>query len=191
MKTCALFTAALVATAAAQDAAASKKCAEAVTTVLALGALDPGALTCSKDSGVSTDPTSTPTEADLTKMLATKSCTTWWDGVVEKVKAISPPCDFPTGATSTINTAKFNWTLKDLYAFAKSAAAGEPTTTKPSGGATPKPGNGTSTTGKPDTITTTTKPTGTTTAPSSTPVPSSAVAGTVSVLALTVASLFM
>ncbi|RHY02666.1 hypothetical protein DYB36_008250 [Aphanomyces astaci] len=118
MKSRVLFTAALVASASAQQDA-SKKCVESVMTVFALGALMPEMQVCSTDSGVPIELTAPPKDADIAKVVATKSCTVWWDGVVVQVKAISPPCDFPVEGGSVISTAKFNWGLKDMYAYAK------------------------------------------------------------------------
>ncbi|RHY48546.1 hypothetical protein DYB30_004063 [Aphanomyces astaci] len=92
MKSRVLFTAALVASASAQQDA-SKKCVESVTTVFALGAFMPELQVCSTDSGVTIDLTAPPKDADIAKVVATKSCTVWWDGV---------------------STAKFNWGLKDI-----------------------------------------------------------------------------
>ncbi|RHY76291.1 hypothetical protein DYB38_013942, partial [Aphanomyces astaci] len=74
MKSRVLFTAALVASASAQQDA-SKKCVESVTTVFALGAFMPELQVCSTDSGVTIDLTAPPKDADIAKVVATKSCT--------------------------------------------------------------------------------------------------------------------
>ncbi|KAF0707808.1 hypothetical protein AaE_013459 [Aphanomyces astaci] len=140
MKSRVLFTAAVVASASAQQDA-SNKCVESVMTVFALGALMPEMQVCSTDSGVPIELTAYPKDADIAKVVATKSCTVWWDGVVVQVKAISPPCDFPVEGGSVVSTAKFNWGLKDMYAYAKAStgAAANATTVKPVATTTAKP----------------------------------------------------
>ncbi|CAK4625135.1 unnamed protein product [Aphanomyces euteiches] len=79
---------------------------------------------------VSTSPNLT--EADLQKALAAPSCLKWWAGVVAQVKAIKPACDLPnTDGKSTFNTASFNWTLTDLFNFAKATGANGATAEAP------------------------------------------------------------
>ncbi|KAG9408652.1 hypothetical protein AC1031_020504, partial [Aphanomyces cochlioides] len=70
----------------------------------------PEALTCVKDSGISLAPNTKYTDADLAKVLAAPSCTT---------QAVNPPCDFPNpkGDGTTLNTATFKWTFKDLFSL--------------------------------------------------------------------------
>ncbi|KAH9096452.1 hypothetical protein LEN26_017476 [Aphanomyces euteiches] len=86
---------------------------------------------------------------DLTKALATPSCLSYWDGVVMKVNAVSPVCDFPSPLNdgSTLNTATFKWTLKDLFGLAISASTTANSTALISGSSTsPTWGNSTNST---------------------------------------------
>ncbi|RHY85231.1 hypothetical protein DYB37_013889 [Aphanomyces astaci] len=206
MKSVSLFTAAIIATATAQqqDTDPSQKCEDSVTTVLAVETVDPAILVCAKDSGVTIDLSVTPTDADLAKVVATKSCTAWWDGVVSKVKAISPPCDFPVEGGSVVNTAKFNWGLRDFYAFVKEDATttdiSSPTTTtaKPpattanvSTVTTVKNTTNATTTVKPDMIVSPKPVTAITTAPPAKTIASNAAVVTVSIAAVAVATMFM
>ncbi|CAK4451868.1 unnamed protein product [Aphanomyces euteiches] len=106
----------------------------------------PEALTCAKDSGISLAPNTKYTDADLAKVLATPSCTTYWDGVDKKVNAVNPPCDFPNpkGDGTTLNSATFKWTFKDLFSLGaansinSSATDGAATTTTAAPTTTPK-----------------------------------------------------
>ncbi|KAH9156453.1 hypothetical protein AeRB84_001650 [Aphanomyces euteiches] len=92
-------------------------CGEDVAQIFLTTTASAEALTCAKESGVSLASTRY-TEMDLTKALATPSCLSYWDGVVMKVHAVSPACDFPSPLNdgSTLNTATFKWTLLALSA---------------------------------------------------------------------------
>ncbi|KAG9408649.1 hypothetical protein AC1031_020501 [Aphanomyces cochlioides] len=105
----------------------------------------PEALTCVKDSGISLAPNTKYTDADLAKVLAVPSCTTYWDGVIKKVNAVNPPSDFPNpkGDGTTLNSATFKWTFKDLFSLGAansttSGATDSPATTTAAPTTTPK-----------------------------------------------------
>ncbi|CAK4749219.1 unnamed protein product [Aphanomyces euteiches] len=113
MKTSSLILACVAANAARADD--STACLAKFTQVLQAGIVSTDIQQCVKDTGVS--PTSPNlTEADLQKALAAPSCLKWWAGVV---------------AQSTFNTASFNWTLTDLFNFAKATGANGATAEAP------------------------------------------------------------
>ncbi|KAG9403898.1 hypothetical protein AC1031_005386 [Aphanomyces cochlioides] len=116
-------TQALVALIAVASTAQATTCGKDVAQIFLTATTSAEALTCAKESGVSLSPSTTYTEMDLTKALATPSCLSYWDGVIKKVIAVSPACDFPSPLNdgSMLNTATFKWTLKDLFGLAISA----------------------------------------------------------------------
>ncbi|CAK4897429.1 unnamed protein product [Aphanomyces euteiches] len=156
MKTSSLILACVAANAARADD--STACLAKFTQVLQAGIVSTDIQQCVKDTGVS--PTSPNlTEADLQKALAAPSCL--------KCQGNQTPWDLPnTDGKSTFNTASFNWTLTDLFNFAKATGANGATAEAPTAttGVTAAPASNStaSTTSLPSTAvpTTTTKSAG-------------------------------
>ncbi|CAK4663956.1 hypothetical protein LEN26_010029 [Aphanomyces euteiches] len=115
-------TVAIVALGAIAATTKAATCGLDVATIFLDAATSADAVACAKDTGISFAPNTKYTEADLKTVLATPSCVSYWDGVVKKVNAVKPACDFPSPLNdgSVLNTATFKWTLKDLFGLATS-----------------------------------------------------------------------
>ncbi|KAG9408653.1 hypothetical protein AC1031_022130 [Aphanomyces cochlioides] len=115
-------TVAIVALGAIASTTQAATCGLDVATIFLDAATSADAVTCAKDTGISFAPNTKYSEADLKTVLATPSCVSYWDGVVKKVNAVKPACDFPSPLNdgSVLNTATFKWTLKDLFGLATS-----------------------------------------------------------------------